>query len=333
MASLKETVVSKSITLNTDPAYGKTQIFFDSNGIVKGDGIGGTSGDDQTFIIKNRMRGPAPDGSGNFINDVVISAGYDASGMYYEKEFNFSARNGITWKPTSYNQEGSHDTTINIGSSTYPWYYVYTRAVSIGYGGLGFSTLTQTSSGLSYSGISPGHGIIPAVNSTSTTTGYNLGNSISKWRYLYAYSGTIQSSDKSTKDSIHYLDSSISPKLRNVSANSNSGITAQDVIDFCKSIRPVTFCYKDGNGEATEENSKPEMIQLGLIADDIADTTLFKYIGVEDEVKEVDKEGNPIEGTEHTSRGLQLLPLTVVALTACKNLISRVEKLESKLNS
>lgn len=114
-----------------------------------------------------------------------------------------------------------------------------------------------------------------------------------------------------------------------------------DVIDFVKNIKPTTFCYYDGEKTATEENSDQEMIQLGLIADDIKDHPLYKYIGVDrDDVQiieeEKDEEGNVIQEHEekpiHTL-GLQVLPLTVAALTACKNLLGRVEQLEQQIKT
>lgn len=439
MAKLQETTVSRSITVNTDPVANKSKVVFDSTGIIKGDGSATTTGDDQTFTIWNKLRGPTLSGAGTFINDVVVKTGYNHSGMYYDKSFTFSAKNGFYPSKTTTDNGADSSNGFNLGTQQNPWNTIYlsrpvtgTSRVLIGVPGLyapdytsettlgevlsvkysstggsgfgepaarsitlgkrssgctlnlygsviylgcsgegirissngsiipesgnstignnanplsaeyvktlyvgvtnSFSTFSQTSYGLSVKAFQSS--MYPSTNSTSTSTGLNLGNTSYKWRYLYAYSGAIQSSDKSAKDSIHYLDSSISPRLRSASTVPvSSGVTTQDVIDFCKSIRPVTFCYKDGNGEATEENSKPEMIQLGLIADDLSESSLFKYIGVENEVLDIDEKGNPIEGTEHTSRGLQLLPLTVAALTACKNLISRVEELESKLNS
>ena len=65
--------------------------------------------------------------------------------------------------------------------------------------------------------------------------------------------------------------------------------------------------------------------QLGLIADDIKDNNLFKYIG--SEIVETDA-----SETQVSHLGLKSLPLAIVALTACKNLLQRVEQLENKQN-
>ena len=59
--------------------------------------------------------------------------------------------------------------------------------------------------------------------------------------------------------------------------------------------------------------------KLGLIADDIQDEQLFKFVGAATE----DDEGE-------TCLGLKPIPLAVLALSACKNLLQRVKQLESK---
>ena len=191
----------------------------------------------------------------------------------------------------------------------------------------------------------------PSINSTSSTIGYTLGNSSYKWRYLYAFSGTIQTSDRSAKDSIHYIeDTSVtvqtSTSRKKAKAQSSSNlITTEDVIDFVSNLNPVTFCYKSGQGEdvqATEDNTDPEEIQLGLIADDIKDHKLFKYIGVETTYEEEvspevkDDEGNVVTAavTEtKTTLGLQAIPLATAALTACKYLLTKNQELEDRLNA
>lgn len=235
-----------------------------------------------------------------------------------------------------------------LGTSSYPWYQVYSNYTKTAY----LSVLSGST------GIFCTTNLLPSINSTSASTGYSLGSSSYKWRYVYAYSGTIQTSDRSAKDSIHYItesnnDSSVmkaatmslrSTSLESTSDNSDtSQVTIEDVIDFVSNLSPVTFCYKDGQGEdveATEENSEPEDIQLGLIADDIKDHKLFKYVGVETTYEEEitpavkDEEGNVVTEavTEtKTTLGLQAIPLATAALTACKYLIQKNEEIESRL--
>ena len=239
--------------------------------------------------------------------------------------------------------------TSSLGNSSYKW-------------ATGYITSLYTQSLLPSDGgsdISVGSNFCPNSISTSETSGYTLGSSSHKWRCLYAYSGTIQTSDRSAKDSIHYITESnnssvmkaATMSLRSSSLESTSDssdtsqVTIEDVIDFVSNLNPATFCYKNGQGEnieATEENSNPEDIQLGLIADDIKDHKLFKYVGVETTYEEEvtpavkDEEGNVVTEavTEtKTTLGLQAIPLATAALTACKYLIQKNEEIESRLSA
>lgn len=187
--------------------------------------------------------------------------------------------------------------------------------------------------------------LAPATPSTSTTTGYTLGDSTYKWRYLYAYSGTIQTSDRSAKSDIKYLSNNEVATMSTDSDTDTTNITMNDVVDFVKELEPATFCYKDGNGDnPTEAESSPEMIQLGLIADDICNSKLFKYVGVETEAddiiepEQVDEETGEvtreavIAEEKKTVRGLQAIPLATAALTCCKYLLSEIENLREELS-
>lgn len=241
--------------------------------------------------------------------------------------------------------------TSFLGNSSHKWTYLYAGNTYTSYIASPNAGGSGTSNSINVSG-----NLLPASNSSSASTGYTLGDSSHKWRYLYAFSGSIQTSDRSAKDSIHYItesnNSSVmkaatmsmrSTEVENTSEGTTSQITLEDVIDFVSNLNPVTFCYKDGQGEeveATEENSDPEDIQLGLIADDIKDHKLFKYVGVETTYEEEvtpavkDEEGNVVTEavTEtKTTLGLQAIPLATAALTACKYLIQKNEEIESRL--
>lgn len=241
--------------------------------------------------------------------------------------------------------------TSSLGNSSYKWVTGYITSLYV-------QSLLPSNSG---SDISVGSNFCPNSNSTSEASGYTLGSSSNKWRYLYAYSGTVQTSDRSAKDSIHYLESALTQSASystmslsestdesTTDANQSSDlslITVEDVIDFVSNLNPATFCYKNDQGEnieATEENSDPEEIQLGLIADDIKDHKLFKYVGVETTYEEEvtpavkDEEGNVVTEavTEtRTTLGLQAIPLATAALTACKYLIQKNEEIESRLSA
>lgn len=137
----------------------------------------------------------------------------------------------------------------------------------------------------------------------------------------------------------------IKPKLLSSNESDHkTSFTTNDIIEFIKSLNPCTFVYKDdsSNSRYTDINSaldsnNTEMTQLGLIADDIKDEELFNFIGAtmeyneEIEPKEVDESGNVIKEavTEtKTTLGLKPIPLAVLALTACKYLINKLEEKE-----
>lgn len=172
----------------------------------------------------------------------------------------------------------------------------------------------------------------------------NLGASSMTWNTIYADTGTIQTSDRSAKSDIHYLDEAQGVRMarsESLSESSTSVVSTQDVIDLVKAIKPATFVYTEegiNDIETASESNKTENIQLGIIADDIVNERLYNYIGakmnyVVDIPEEKDEEGNIINPAYHeegTRLGVKAVPLAVAALTVCKNLLSRVEELESK---
>lgn len=185
-------------------------------------------------------------------------------------------------------------------------------------------------------------------NKGNGQAGFDLGRSTStRYRFRTLYCTSVdQTSDSSMKYNIQYLDGSelftsplktkISTSNRATTSNLSNNtlslntidtekVTTDDVISFVKSLKPATFLYS--NYENTEEDIKPESVQIGLIADDIKDNKLFQYVGTC--IKEqVDGEET---GTELLS--LKILPLTVVALTACKDLLTRIEELEETIDN
>lgn len=174
------------------------------------------------------------------------------------------------------------------------------------------------------------HQVNVTTNSFGSTSDndYYLGYSNHRWKAVYAVEGAIQTSDRSLKSDIHYIDS---PKIATRSINSlesseNSNFTTDDLISFIKKLNPAVFRYgKEGStiNEALQTNDT-EAVQLGLIADDIKDERLFNYIGAtmhyEDEETKEDK----------VTLGVKAIPLAVLALSACKYLINKVEELENK---
>lgn len=160
----------------------------------------------------------------------------------------------------------------------------------------------------------------------------SLGRDSIRWIKVYTTQGVVQTSDRSSKHNIKYLESRSAKTLSN---SVNSDYTTFDFIEFVKSLSPATFIYNKRVGDDTVElsesealESDPSSIQLGLIADDIADNPLFKYIGTKSTVHKFNSDGEVV-GNEEVL-GLKPIPLAVLALTACKNLLSRVEALEKQ---
>lgn len=170
-----------------------------------------------------------------------------------------------------------------------------------------------------------------------------LGKSTNKWETIYATTGTINTSNRSDKEDIHYLDEK---QLKTRTLNTITSFSTTDIINFIEKLNPCTFVYKDTKDEpvytdvqSALNSNNTEMVQLGLIADDIKDEPLFNYIGAtmkyQDEIEpeEKDENGNIIKEAvyeEKTTLGLKPIPLAVAALTCCKYLLQKVNELENK---
>ena len=154
----------------------------------------------------------------------------------------------------------------------------------------------------------------------------NLGYSNHRWATIYAGNGTIQTSDRSEKSDIHYIKDSTTSVMKTTSLNANTTDTDNkyeysydNLLEFIDKLNPVVFSYGKDGIDASLSDNHMDQTQLGLIADDIQDEELFKFVGASIE----DDEGN-------THLGLKPIPLAVLALSACKNLLQRVKQLESK---
>ena len=168
------------------------------------------------------------------------------------------------------------------------------------------------------------------------------------WKRVNARQGSINTSAREAKGHIHKIDEIPAKRARTLSLVAETSqdeiVTTQEVIDFVKKIEPVTFVYKDDNNNELSisdvlNTNEMSAIQIGLIADDIRNEKLYKYIGIdydydyEVEPEERDENDNVIKEAVKEKRnalGLQPLPLAVLCLTACKDLIKRVEELEDK---
>lgn len=182
-------------------------------------------------------------------------------------------------------------------------------------------------SGLSLSLDSNSASLYPKLSINYPT--FDLGNSARRYSTVYCES-VSESSDAESKSDIHYLDSS--NKIATRSAVQDSQITTQDVINFVKNLGPATFIYKrDGIstvGEAVSEN--PDIIHLGIIANDIENDPLFNYVASKVTSTVEDETEGEIEKTVYS---IKPASLAVAALTACKYLLNKVEELENKLTA
>lgn len=138
-----------------------------------------------------------------------------------------------------------------------------------------------------------------------------MGIETNKWTYGYFdylnVTNTSQTSDRAAKTDIQYLTGIQSYSV----LTNNDNISMNTVIDFIQKLEPATFVYKVNNSDIA--STDPEAIQLGIIADDIYEHPLFKYVGTERTY------GKDAE----VKRSIKLLPMTVTALTACKYLLEK----------
>lgn len=188
------------------------------------------------------------------------------------------------------------------------------------------SSSSENSGGLQLSGLEPRTLSFFPLDFTLTN---NLGTSAFRFSTVYCES-VSESSDAESKSDIHYLDSSNRIATRSVTQDSQ--ITTQDVINFVKNLDPATFIYKRDGISTVEEavSGNPDIIHLGIIANDIENDPLFNYVASKvTSTIEDDNEGE----TEKTVYSIKPASLAVAALTACKYLLNKVEELENKLTA
>lgn len=161
-------------------------------------------------------------------------------------------------------------------------------------------------------------------DSTSSSTQGMIGNTFNPFYEVnaqYLRGTTSSSSDRNMKHNIKYLDNqnNTTSLLSNTNTTiENNDITTEDVINFVESLNICTFEY---NFDNVDEGSK----QLGIIADDIENTKLFPYVGEHNSDYKEENKG------KISRLYLQHLPLTTVALTACKYLLNEVKQLKEQI--
>ena len=157
----------------------------------------------------------------------------------------------------------------------------------------------------------------------------DLGTSTGRFGTVYCES-VSESSDAESKSDIHYLDSNNRIATRSVTQDSE--ITTQDVINFVKNLDPATFIYKRDGVSTVEQalSEDPDIIHLGIIANDIEKDSLFNYVASKVTSTIEDKTEGEIEKTVYS---IKPASLAVAALTTCKYLLNKVEELENKLKA
>lgn len=137
---------------------------------------------------------------------------------------------------------------------------------------------------------------------------FDLGASDSKFRNIYASTGTIQTSDRNEKKDIDALDD----------------ITARDLI---MGLHPVTYKFI---------NNTSDRVHYGLIAQDVE--TLLGHLGIENQdfaglIKspKTDEDGNPIEG--EYCYGLRYDEFIAPLIKMCQNLQNEVTELRAEIET
>lgn len=119
-----------------------------------------------------------------------------------------------------------------------------------------------------------------------------LGRSSRKWRDVWSYSGTLQTSDITMKENVRKVvsknDKNDTRDISNISSNS--------IFEAVKRIQPITFDYK-GTRTVDDNSSETAMVgrQLGISAQELEkiNPQLFEYVGVKVEHENEDGQTVP----------------------------------------
>ena len=176
------------------------------------------------------------------------------------------------------------------------------------------------------------------------TTG--LGKSDRKWRDVWSYAGTLQTSDISMKENIKKVVSEDDAAMtREISAEEVSSISSDSILEAVKSIQPITFNYKGSRdimlvAEGNEQDEYAQVgKQLGISAQELEkiDPTLFEYVGVKTET--VNETGEKVPS--YSIKTLAYSNMILVALQEeikyrnkqIENLEEKIKSLEKKINA
>lgn len=177
------------------------------------------------------------------------------------------------------------------------------------------------------------HSHLPRANSTSTSSGYTLGDSNYKWRYLYAFSSSVQTSDRNQKNTINYNE-------------------IDNFDNLFDALKPCTYFMNGGDRKHMgfiAQDVEKAMNENGMTIDDLSFVCKDKEYRVVDEDKPntednreylVDENGEQkyVYGLKYTElhaleiNQIQKLKKKVVDLNlALSEALARIDELERKI--
>ena len=139
---------------------------------------------------------------------------------------------------------------------------------------------------------------------------YDIGDSNTKFKDIYATNGTIQTSDATEKKNIEDLDTQL-------------------VRDIIMSLRPVSFKFVDGTSDRTHYGLVAQEVEetvngLGISNQDFAPLIKSKKI-------ETDEEGNEAVLESEYVYGLRYAEFVGILIKMCQNLQNEVDELKVRL--
>ena len=145
---------------------------------------------------------------------------------------------------------------------------------------------------------------------------YSLGYSGKRWSTVYASNGTIQTSDRRRKNDIRLVPQ------KDQTAEETPALTQEDLLDFVRNVDIYTYVSDPEHTKTVQDAiaaNEYEKIHIGIMANDLAGSKIFPFIGHKDGADE-----DALVGMKYESLG-------VVALYAIRALYDRIDKLEKRI--
>lgn len=203
---------------------------------------------------------------------------------------------------------------VNIGRNTIEC------TVVINGNQLQIKTTTAIDGSLGVTGNIFSKNVNPIENSTSASTGYTLGTSELKWRYLYSFSSAIQTSDKNYKHTISY-------DMENLDGVFNA-------------LKPCTYFMVGGDRKHMgfiANEVEEAMNQNGMTIDDLSFVCKDPEYRLKDENKPDEEENREYlydsEGNQKYIYGLKYTELHALEVWQIQKLKNRIKELEERLSS